>query len=85
MEIEFPPASEKQFYEGKAFQHLMSSVSQMGSEGVILKQTTNQLKLSVNFSKRDNNAESLQLSIEFFVRLKARIHEGQPLQSVSLS
>jgi hypothetical protein len=84
MEIEFPPASEKQFYEGDTFQHLMNHISHMGKEGVFLKQTASQLKLTVNFPKRDDFSDILQLSTEFLVRLRAIMQEDQPLQRVSL-
>ncbi|MFN0157769.1 MAG: transcription-repair coupling factor [Bacteroidota bacterium] len=50
-ELQFPPSSNKRFYESEDFQQLMTRIASSRSMGVILKNTKDALVLTANFGK----------------------------------
>jgi transcription-repair coupling factor (superfamily II helicase) len=65
LEADFPPESEKDFYEGETFQNIMTQISQMQKKTATLRQEGNTLKFRVQLSGlqggEDNIAKSLLL------------------------
>lgn len=68
LDIDFPPESDRRFYEGPVFQELMVQIGAMGDKRVSLKQQEGVLKLKVILESENN--DSLHSSLEFVNRLR---------------
>lgn len=87
VEIEFPPSSESSFYEGTAFQRLMSEISHFKKRGIHLKQDEKALRMVFELPSQSSKSPIL-FSLEFLKELESLIapqsgqapSEAQPTQ-----
>lgn len=71
MEIEFPPESDKPFYEGERFQEMMSKISGMRGRGAVLRQEGKVLRLLVNIAGYTPAGKPLETGVEILHFLAA--------------
>lgn len=74
LEAEFPPESEKEFYEGETFQNIMTLVGQLQKKTVALRQESNVLKLRVQLSGLDSKEGGIEKSL----LLLGKIQRNEP-------
>ena len=74
LEAEFPPESEKEFYEGETFQNIMTLVGQLQKKTVALRQEGNVLKLRVQLSGLDGKEGGIEKSL----LLLGKIQRNEP-------
>jgi len=63
LEAEFPPESEKDFYEGETFQDIMALVGKLQKRTAALRQEGNVLKLRVQLSDMDGKEDNIEKSL----------------------
>jgi transcription-repair coupling factor (superfamily II helicase) len=68
MDVDFPPESDRRFYEGSLFQELMEQIGAMNDKRVSLRQQEGVLKLKVTLEGGNN--DTLHSSLEFVNKLR---------------
>jgi transcription-repair coupling factor (superfamily II helicase) len=74
LEADFPPESEKDFYEGETFQNIMTQISQMQKKTATLRQEGNTLKFRVQLSGLQGGEDSIAKSL----LLLEQLHRNDP-------
>jgi transcription-repair coupling factor (superfamily II helicase) len=72
MEAEFPPETDTLFYESETFQHIMSSISRMKSQGAVLRQAGKSLKLQIHIGPFASEDQKLPRSIQVLQDLSGK-------------